>query len=751
MAKSRTQPPDDFTDIGSAPGGEEFDMRQVFDLLWSNRNIVLLIAALFLLLGAAYVVLVTPAYKADGLLQIEKDSKADALGSAAMGDISSMLLGATTETQAEIQIVQSRLVLGDVIKKEGLLISAKPRHFPLIGDAVARFNKKKESPVAAPWGFRSYGWGGEKILVTTFDVPDDLMGKKFTLVTNEHGYSLRDPSGNQVLDGDVGEASSGVIADYGPVSIFVQSLRARPGTKFTLVRRSEESVLEQIDKQMSVLELGNKSGVIQVTYKAPSAAEAADFINSLEDSYLRQNVERRSAEAQQSLTFLNEQLPELKDKVDEAQAKLNAYQLTHGTVDVTEETADVLHQNVELDTRRLELEQQRKEALQRFTPEHPVVKALDQQLQLLEAAQGSAKKEIEKLPSTQQSVLALMRDVDVATQLYTAMLDSVQQLQVAKAGTIGSVRILDRPLVPRKPVSPKTAVVLALAAALGLVFGVAFVVVRRHLLRGIDDPVELERRFGLLTYASIPYSSTQRRLAGLMSRGRSQNYVLALTRGDELVAEAFASLKTSLHFALVESPNNVLMITGPSPGLGKTFISINLAASLALSGKKVMLIDADLRRGHVHRYFGVEARPGISDFVAGDVEKSAIIQKTAQGEFDYIVRGTSPPNPTELLLNERFSMLIDELSAQYDFVIFDSPPVLPVADAAILGRLAGCTLMALKAAEHPAREIEETLRRLANARVTVKGIILNQVGAKVGSHGYGGYGYTYYNYEKIED
>jgi len=723
---------------------EDAALRESLNLLVANRLAIVGITVACLALGILYLAVARPTFEAAGLVQVE-ESKGGGVG-AAVSELNSLLMGGSVQTEAEMQILQSRMILDQVIDKMNLLIEVKPRQFPLIGGAIAKFGKNRQPSASPPLFFPSFARGGERIAVSTFDVPEESVNKRFKLLATAGGYTLLDVSGNKVLDGKIGELAS-AESPNGQIQIFVKDLVASPGTAFYVTHKSRADVVAALQEALKVGEQGKQSGVISISFHGGSPDGVATTINNIEDAYLRQNVERHSAEAQQSLEYLSKQLPDLRLKVENAQASLNAYQQQHGTVDVTRETEQVLNSNVDLEMKRLELQQQREEMMQRFTSQHPVIKSLDDQLKLVQESLDKAKQGIHKLPSTQQDVFSLLRDVDVATSLYTQLLDTIQQLQVAKAGTVGNVRIVDRALKPERAASPKPPVVVLVSLVMGLFLGGGFVFGRRALLRGIDDPMEVERRFGLVTFASIPYSPLQRRLTSQMVRGRSKNFLLASSNEDPLVAEALRSLRIALHFALAEAPNNVLMLTGPSPGLGKSFVATNLAAAMAQAGKKVVLVDADLRRGHVNRYFTAEAAPGITDFIVGDADQAAIVRSTAIAGMEYIARGTLPPNPAELLLTDKFTALIQDLSARYDHVIVDSPPVLPVADASIIGRLAGCILLVLKSAEHPAREIEDTIKRLSNARLSARGMIFNQVGAKVGSYGYGNYGYTYSEYK----
>ncbi len=724
---------------------KEFGLSELLSLLSAGRVTIAVVSAACIALALLYWMIAPPTFRSDGLVQVEEESKANAMGQ--LTDLSSLLMGTTVETQAEIQILQSRMVLDHVIDKMNLLIDVRPKMFPIIGQAIVRWNSKASQPVAAPPGLRSYAWGGERIEISGLDVPAELTNAPLKLVVQQDGYSLFDRRGNNLLAGKPGERASAETR-YGPVSIFVREILARSGTAFQVTSRARPDVYIDLIRKLKIVEQGKQSGIIKISFSGYSAEFVSKVVENIENAYLRQNVERRSAKAEQSLEFLQQQLPSLKEKVDAAEASLNAYQVKHGTADVSKETEQILEQATDLDSKALQLEQQRGEAMQKFTPQHPIVKALDEQIALVKAKEESIKGIVSKLPTTQQDIFGLRRDLEVAEKLYTDLLDTIQQLEVAKAGTIGNVRIVDHALQPFRPTNLPLSVILLLGLLAGVFLGATYVLFGRATLRGVDDPLQVEARFGLTTYASIPYSKAQHRLARRMARisQPGSSYILTEQSSGDLVVEALRSLRTSLHFALIESPNNVLMLTGPTPGIGKSFVSVNLGALLSISGKKTVVVDLDLRKGHIHRYFGDADTPGITELLTGAADYDSIVRSTHVDGLKYIGRGAIPPNPAELLLSDKLSVLMKRLSSDFDLVLLDTPPVLAVTDAAIVGRLAGCTMLVLKSAYHSFREIDEVLKRLSAAHVKVRGVIFNQVGATVGSYGYG-YGGYYYSYE----
>lgn len=718
---------------------DEINLRELLDIVWSGKWIVALVTLAFLVLSVLYALVATPIYQASGLVQVEKEQGGL---TASLDELSSLIGSGPVESPAEIAIIKSRMVLGVVAASMKLHIDARPKYFPVIGKAIVRRRSELTAPAPAPFGLDHYAWGGEVLRVTTLELPEAWHNTTFTLEAKPDGFDLKNQDGSLVLSGKAGERA-GLTSAEGPVAIFVQELQARPGTQFLVTRRADQTLFADLSDGLSVTEEPRDSGVLSLRYEADDPRFAADLINEVEEAYLRQNVERRSAQAEQSLEFLKRQLPELREAVDAAQARLNTYQLQKGTVDVQRETDLILTQAVALETERLRLVQERDATLQRFTDQHPVVITLAEQIRGIEREQANLKKQVESLPETQQEILSLMRDLEVNTQLYTALLNSAQELQVTKAGTVGNVRIIDRSLVPLAPIKPNKKLIVALGLLLGGFCGVLIVFAMRALLRGVDRPEDVERALGLPTYASIPFSSAQKRIMSRVSRDSRGHTVLAAVDSEDLAVEALRSLRTSLHFAMLEASNNIVVFTGPVAALGKSFVTINLGAVLAMSGKRVIVVDADMRRGRLYRYAGVPQKPGLSDYIASSATQDTVIHKTALAGLDFISSGTRPPNPSEILMSERFGELLKTLSKQYDYVLIDTPPALPVTDAAIVGRLAGTTLLVLKSAEHPMRAIEETVKRLRNAGVPVRGMIFNQVGARVGSYGYGAYGYAY--------
>jgi tyrosine-protein kinase Etk/Wzc len=221
--------------------------------------------------------------------------------------------------------------------------------------------------------------------------------------------------------------------------------------------------------------------------------------------------------------------------------------------------------------------------------------------------------------------------------------------------------------------------------------------------------------------------------------------LLSVSAPTELAVESLRSLRTSLHFAMLEARNNVLMISSPSPGAGKSFVSSNLAVIIAQTGKRVLLIDADMRKGYLHKNFGLQPKHGLSDTLAARLKCTEVINHTEVRNLDFISCGFVAPNPSELLMHDNFNKMLTELSPLYDLILVDTPPILAVTDATLVGRQAGTCLLVTRFGLTTVKEIEACKRRLGQNGVVIKGAIFNGVLRKASTADYdcAAYGYDY--------
>jgi tyrosine-protein kinase Etk/Wzc len=384
---------------------------------------------------------------------------------------------------------------------------------------------------------------------------------------------------------------------------------------------------------------------------------------------------------------------------------------------------------------------------QRFTANHPAVAALDAQIAALQGNLGKMGKSVQTLPDTEQTALRLLRDVHVDTELYTNLLNSAQQLRIAKAGQVGDVRIVDFAEAADDPVRPKRFMVILISFGAGLFIGIVFAFVRKTLYGGVERPDELEAALGVPVFAVVPRSEQQLRLQQDVMMRRRGLHVLAEQAPQDIAVEGVRNLRTSLQLTVDDNQNNVVMLTGSRPDAGKSFLSVNLSALVASTSKRTLVIDGDMRRGDVHSHFGLQHQPGLSDVLRGGDLQSSIQREVLPG-LDVLTKGSLPSHPSELLMSKRFESMLEELKKQYDLIIIDTPPVLAVTDSTVIGRHVGTTLLVIRHGRHPVGELAETVKRLRNGGVNLQGVLLTdvpQAGAFIGS----GYRGGYYGYESI--
>lgn len=697
----------------------ELELGRIVGELIDCRKLIIGITTGFTVIAVLYALMATPIYQANALIQVEQKQ-----GNAILSSLSQMLPDGQLQSAPEISLLQSRMILGKTVDDLNLQTQVEKEYFPIIGKGISRIlnNKNESIKIDKLYIERKEDSTDPEIIIT---IKDD---KHFTVEGD--GFKV---------DGIKGE-----MLDKDKLRILITEINAEPGASFEVKYLSRLKAINNLLEAFNVSDQGKDTGMLGLTLTGTDPNLISKTLNSIANNYLEQNVERQAAQDAKSLDFLNQQLPKVRADLDIAEDKLNSYRKEKDSVDLSMEAKSVLDQIVNVDNQLNELTFREAEISQLYTKEHPTYKALIEKRRTLQQEKTKLNKRVSGMPSTQQEVLRLSRDVESGRAVYLQLLNRQQELSIAKSSAIGNVRIVDDSITDPKPIKPKKILICIIGFILGLFFSVALIMLRFLLRRGIESPEQLEE-MGINVYASIPVSEWLLKASDKRKRKNNESdKLLAVENPTDLAVEAIRSLRTSLHFAMLEAKNNVLMISGASPNAGKTFVSTNLAATISLANKSVLFIDADLRKGYVHKMLGNEGKSGLSDILSGQANVEETIISVPDGQFDYIGRGQVPPNPAELLMHPRFEKLLAWASAKYDLVIIDTPPILAVTDAAIIGRYAGTTLLVARFESNTVKEIEVSITRFEQSGVNVKGCILNGVVKKASS--YYGYGYNYYGY-----
>ncbi|MBE5252411.1 tyrosine-protein kinase Wzc [Mixta mediterraneensis] len=701
-----------------------WDLAHLVGQLIDHRWIIVAVTAFFMLVATLYTLFATPIYRADALVQVEQKNASTVL------DDLQTLLPATPASDAEIQILESRMVIGKTVEDLGLDTVVEQNDFPVIGKGLSRLMGNKPFDLA----------------ISRLEIPRTIDKRNVELeVTGPDSYTVS-KDGDELFKGKVGQ-----LEKHGEITMLVSDINADEGTSFTITKLNELQAINTVLSNLSVADKGKDTGVLGLEYLGEDPEKTSATLNQIVNNYLLQNVERKSEQAEKSLEFLRKQLPQVRAKLDDAENKLNTFRRQNDSVDLSLEAKSALDSSVSVQSQLNELTFREAEVSQLFTKDHPTYRALLEKRKTLEGEQAQLNKKISQMPQTQQEILRLTRDVQSGQEIYMQLLNRQQELGISKASTVGDVRIIDGAETGNSPVAPKKALIIAASLILGLLVSVGLVLLKALLHHGIENPEQLEE-LGMNVYASVPLSEWQRKkdTEALARRGHKvksdpHDTLLALGNPTDLSIEAIRSLRTSLHFAMMEAKNNILMITGASPGIGKTFICSNLATLVSKAGQRVLFIDGDMRRGYTLELLGAENKSGLSNVLTGKTEFSpALIQKGIYG-FDFLPRGQVPPNPSELLMHRRMGELLDWANKNYDLVLIDTPPILAVTDASIIGKLAGTSLMVARFETNTTKEVDVSFKRFAQNGIEIKGVILNAVVRKA-ANAYG-YGYDYYDYE----
>lgn len=718
----------------------EIDLRRLFGELIDNKFLVVLCVAVFGLFGIAYGVLSTPIYKSSALIQVEDNSS----GVLALDDIGDMF-ASNSSVDTELYILKSRLVLGQTVDELGLDTVIRPNYFPFVGKFLSRSNESSNVLADPLWG-ASYAWGGEKLEVSYLEVPEYLQFEELTLVTEgADSYSLW-YDGDKLLTGQVNKPARSVEFD---VHIKISKLFAHIGTEFNIIKKSRLAAIMILKKDFIAKSLGKDTGIMELSLYGSKRDRISNILNSISSNYVSQNVLRLAAEAENSLSFIENQLPKVKTSLVNSEVALNKYRETRDSVDLTLETESLLSGFVKLESEISTMTLNESEISRRFTVQHPAYQSFKRQQRDLIIQRDQLDEKINGLPETQQKILTLMRDFEVNQAIYLSLQSKTQELSIVKASMVGNVRVLDSAIVYPEADSPKKALLSLMFTFFGFFASVTYVFAKSALDRGIKNSEVLEAN-GFSVFGTIPSSPAQNKFDTRNARGKVNStspekpFLLPIDYPADISVEALRAVRTALHFAMLEAKNKIIMITSGTQGVGKSFVSQNLAIVLAQLGMKVLLVDADLRRGFIHKNFGEHYSPGLSDYLF-DVKSEISPLKTNINNLDLLPRGALHEIPSELLMSNRFTQLLDILKNKYDYILVDTPPALAVTDPSIIGRHASINLVVARYEMTNLKEIQLSVDRLRINGVKVDGVIFNGLEYSASNHyaGFAKYSYTY--------
>lgn len=694
---------------------EETDLFDLAKDLVKNWHIMLPCLILSGILGIIIAMWIRPVYQVDALLQIESKSN-KGMASAMMGGLGS-LFASSSPAETEIELIKSRQIIGDAVDKMHLQYIALPTR--KLQRLLHKEGRMELSLFEVPW----------------WKLPEEEREKPwFAVVRDSLSFDLFDHNNKLVIK----DCHAGVTykTPYANDTLIfnVYQMNVKNAQRFQLFKLDRLDAIDIFREAFDIQEKGKKTGILEFSYQDIYPDRAAKILNEIVTTYQRQNVEKNNAEAQNTLQFLEKQLPEFKLQMDSAMIRFNNYRNRVGSVDINAETRLVLERRTKLQQDLLVIQQKKQDAIRLFQPEHPTIKTYDEQENAIKRELASNSSESKRLPTTQQEVLKLSNEVEMAKVMYTSLLNNIQQLKLVAAGEVGTVRIIDFAEIEKKPIKPKKKIILCIALFFGLLLGAILVSIKTKLSTGVRDANFIERETGFSVYAKVPKGNP---------KGTKGTSPLAVVEPDDIAVESLRALRSSLEFSMEDGSKSIIGVSGLIPGVGKSFISVNLAALFAGLGKKVLLVDADLRKGRLHKEFGIKRGDGLSQVLLRTIEVDKVIFNTGVDNLDILPCGNVPSNPSEILGSKHYASLIEDLEKKYDLIIVDTPPIMLVTDAALACRVTSQIVMVIEYNRHSIEAIKDGMTQLLKGNSHAHAcFVINKY-----EHGHSdGYGYKYGKY-----
>jgi len=745
-----------FSNTASKEDNDEIDLIALLFAILRGWKVIVFFTVLGLVVGILYSRYVNPTFKSDALIQVEDSSQ----GVPALGnDISSLIGADASKAQTEAELIRSRMILEPVVNLLNLRIRLSN---PNIGTLDRIKSNNKDTQVNKPEGVSLKTEGGT-VEVSRFNVSQEYLNRPFTLTRSATGFVLSD--GFDDFKGQIGKAHQ-FRGTGGQIQITVNDL-PDDGYSTNIMKQSLQITTDKLNNTLSVVERGKQTGIIELSMVGENQEQTSLILKQIVLSYISQNQSRGSEKTTKTITFMETQIPILKKKLEDSEAIFNNFRKKYGTIDVSKEAELLLGENSQIDKQLNDLNLKKADLTTYYTEEHPLVIQINEQLAVLKARKNEIDNTIASLPEIQREFLQLSADTTINREIYLTLLKNYEQLKIVKAGQVGFARIIDLPISTYRVITPKKPLILFLSTLTGILLGIILVLLKNMLRNVVKDPERIENKTGVPVVATIPRSPL---LTRLRKNKKAPNRLLAYVDNNSLSYEAIKSLRTNLMFGMPVQGRagqraKVILITGESPGVGKSFISANLTEVFAQLDKKVLIMDADMRLGELHKTFSMSQDNGLADYLSQDtthLSKSnakttevitsqessnlaSFIHPTGIDNIDFMPRGQHPRNPASLLANGSFDHLMTELNLHYDYIVIDSPPVLAASDAMILAQHADKVLMVTRYDDSIEGQLVYAVNQMNKANINVDGIILNDVQQGIMSKYSYHYSYAYGN------
>ena len=762
------------SDLLSFDDTDNFDYKEFIGKIINRWYLFLASIAIFLLASYLYLQYTVPVYLVSSKLLVEdqKNSPGGALSNNMISDFSS-LFDLPSNAQNEIEILKSRSLMEKVVEQMNLNTSLYKN---------GRF-RLEEVFLDAPFVVKTI-YKTDSITKVLYDLK--INGQIIHLTNSETGVNIKAKFNDTIK-----------FSEYNLVLEKPAAIAASGNYSLSIVPVDSkvEAMIKNLDAQLS----DKQSTTINLTLDYPLPKKGEVILQSLMDNYLKTNLEYKVETADSTVAFINRRLLIVQKELTDVEKNFSGFKSQNSIANVDEQSkalvtsaSDYYNQ---LNTQEIQLsivEDLEKyisnpanktiipssltnqdpvfaEAIGRYNElllerdklnlsyrdTNPIVISLDNQIQNVKSnllksfeayKQGlqTSKNElknrsstftnqIKSAPEKERVFLDYSRQQNLKQELYLYLLQKKEETMISKTSTISSARIVDNAKSNQVPFKPKHSLVYLVGLALGLILPVSYLAIKDGLSVKIISKQDIDKNTNVPVVAEIGNNS-------------EKNNVVMFENSRSAISEQFRSLRTNLQFLIKQSEPQVIMITSNVSGEGKTFISVNLASSLAISGKKVICLELDLRKPKLSAALDQDHLNGFTNYIVSEenVIKNFIKPTTQHPNLFLMSSGPTPPNPSEILLNEKFLFLINELKKQFDFVIIDSAPVGLVSDALTISNFTDLSLYVLRqnySLKHSLTNLNELIKSNKLRRTY---IVVNDIHASSGGYyGYSNYGYGY--------
>lgn len=708
------------------------DFKKLIIFLIEKKTLIFFLSLFFGLFSFIFCLLRFPIYNTTLLMDLNASKDSGSL-STVVGKVSSSFPSDDNENDQQEVIIKSYAVLKPVVEKLNLDIIIEPKYFPIIGKYFYyNFSNdgSTQDGLAKPFlGISNYVWGGERITINKFIVPDNMKSSKFIFTyLGDNKFYLTDPNGNLIIKGTKNKEFKYKYFK-GDLIINVSEIHARPGNKFTLKKLSIDDAITSVLKQLNISNVGKKTDIISLSFRGKSPEFIAEILNSIAESAILQDIIKKQEQAKKTLDFLHLQEPKIRKDLSQAESILHEYRSKSGNVSLDQEIKNTMSSIAFLQSQISQIIVQKGQIQQKYTENSYQVKDINTILEKIQQEKIKFENKLKELPNADQIALNLVRNVDIQNQLYINLKEKIQQFELLKVGTVGNLAVVSPAYVPLMPANISAIVIVIFSILIGLILSVIIILVRKLLLVGIENSDFIESQYSISCLISLNSSVLQVKQDFEIKKGKIRNFkFIAEINTYDLIAESLRSLRTNLSYKYLENKNQIISFTSPSPGVGKSFISANFAYILSEIGKKVLLIDGDIRRGNLIKYFDINSSPnGLSNVLSNKINFEDVIQKTRVKNLDLLPCGNYMEKLTSMIQSNNIEKLIMDISLSYDYVIIDTAPILSSSDTIHFCKHSTISILVLGYEVHDEKEIEVSINKLKNLQINIEGFIFNKV------------------------